>query len=328
MKNPGTTKLLLLAAAVILFVMLFDTIMTIFFVTILASLIAIFFVGTAAYIDKHLPGSNKLWISVLILLILSALALTAWISIDPITAQVQELGPNISPAIMEVNSWLGQFGLRQDIVDATGRLDVSDFLPALDDAVPVVLESIILFFVVLVAGLFLTYEPSVYRKGLLFFAKNKQRTSKVIDTLQDRLYRWTIGRLASMAVIFLLTWAGLALLGAPLAFLLALIAGLLSFIPNFGPIFSALLAAAVGLSVSPTLALWILLVFIAVQLLESNLINPLIERKAVYLPPGLLLITEVFMGLAFGILGLIVATPILVGVTTILNEYQTHKQVD
>ena len=328
MKNPGTTKLLLLAAAIILFVMLFDTIMTIFFVTILASLIAIFFVGTAAYIDKHLPGSNKLWISVLILLILSALALTAWISIDPITAQVQELGPNISPAIMEVNSWLGQFGLRQDIVDATGRLDVSDFLPALDDAVPVVLESIILFFVVLVAGLFLTYEPSVYRKGLLFFAKNKQRTSKVIDTLQDRLYRWTIGRLASMAVIFLLTWAGLALLGAPLAFLLALIAGLLSFIPNFGPIFSALLAAAVGLSVSPTLALWILLVFIAVQLLESNLINPLIERQAVYLPPGLLLITEVFMGLAFGILGLIVATPILVGVTTILNEYQTHKQVD
>ena len=325
MEKPGTITLLFFAAALVVFVMLFDTVTTIFFVTILASLMAIFFVGTADYVAQRLPGSRKVWISILILLILGSLALVTWISAGPVTSQVQELGPNISPAIIQINSWLGKFGFRQDIVDGTGKLDLSRVLPDLDDFAPRVLESVAIFFVVLVAGLFLTYEPGVYRKGLLFFAKDKKRTGRVIDTLQDRLYRWTIGRLASMAVIFVLTWAGLAILGAPLAFLLALIAGLLSFIPNFGPIFSAVLAAAVGLSVSPALALWIIGVFVVVQLLESNLINPLIERQAVYLPPGLLLIMQAFMGLAFGILGLIVATPIVVGVTTILKEYQAYK---
>ena len=325
MKKPGTVKLLLFSAAVILFVMLFDTVTTIFFVTILASLIAIFFVGSADYLDKHLPGSRRVWITVMILVILGTLAAITWIAYGPVTSQVRELGPNISPALMQVNSWLAKVGLDQDIVDGTGEVDVSAFVPELENFAPVLIESVVIFFVVLVVGVFLTYEPGVYRKGLLFFAKDKKRTGRVIDTLQDRLYRWTIGRLASMAVIFVLTWAGLAILGAPLAFLLALIAGLLSFIPNFGPIFSALLAAAVGLSVSPTLALWILGVFIVVQLLESNLINPLIERQAVYLPPGLLLIVEAFMGLSFGILGLIVATPIVVGVTTILKEYQANK---
>ena len=322
---PSTIKLLLFAAALVMFVLLFDTVTTIFFVTILASLIAIFFLGTADYLDERLPGGRRVWVTVMIVLILGTLAAVTWIAYGPVASQVEDLGPNISPALMQVNSWLAKVGLDQDIVDGTGEVDVSGFVPDIESFAPALIESVVIFFVVLVVGVFLTYEPGVYRKGLLFFAKDKKRTGRVIDTLQDRLYRWTIGRLASMAAIFVLTWAGLAILGAPLAFLLALIAGLLSFIPNFGPIFSALLAAAVGLSVSPAMALWILGVFVGVQLLESNLINPLIERQAVYLPPGLLLIVEAFMGLTFGILGLIVATPIVVGVTTILKEYHANK---
>lgn len=321
MKIPSTIKLLLFAAALVMFVLLFDTVTTIFFVTILASLIAIFFVGTADYLDERLPGGRRVWVTVMIVLILGTLAAVTWIAYGPVASQVEDLGPNISPALMQVNSWLSKVSLDQDIVGGTGEVDVSEFLPAIESFAPALIESVVIFFAVLVVGVFLTYEPGVYRKGLLFFAEDKKRTARVIDTLQDRLYRWTIGRLASMAVIFVLTWAGLAIIGAPLAFLLALIAGLLSFIPNFGPIFSAVFAAAVGLSVSTNMALWIIGVFIAVQLLESNLINPLIERQAVYLPPGMLLIVEVFMGLTFGVLGLIVATPIVVGVTTILKEY-------
>lgn len=322
MEKPGMVKILVLVTGFIIFFMLFDALMRIFFVTILASLMAIFFVGTADRIDKRLPGGKKLWISVLILLILGSLALVGWISSEPVAAQFDELGSSISPAVMDINQWLSKFGWGQRVVDVTGELDLSAFLPQIDGLATTIFESIAIFFVVLVAGVFLSYEPGRYRDGLLFFAKDTKRASRTVDKLQDRLYRWTIGRLASMGVVFVLTWIGLAVLGVPLAFLLALIAGILSFIPNFGPILSAVLAAIVGLSVSPTLALWILLLFVVVQLLESNLISPLIERKSVYLPPGLILIVQAFMGLAFGILGLVVATPIIVGAVVILREYQ------
>ena len=325
MKTPGMVKIVVLVIGFITFVMLFDTITTIFFVTILASLIAIFFVGTANRIEQRAPGGQKLWISILILAILGLLGIITWISSGPVISQFEELGPQITPAIMQVNQWLSNVGWGQRIVDATGELDLSAYIPDLDGFVMTVIESIAIFFVILVAGVFLSYEPKKYRDGLLFFSKDKKRTARTIDKLQDRLYRWTIGRLAEMAVVFVLTWIGLAILGVPLAFLLAFITGILSFIPNFGPIASGALAAVVGLSVSPMMAVWVIVVFIIVQLLESNLITPLIERKAVYLPPGLIIITQAFMGIAFGILGLIVATPIVVGAVVILKEYYDTK---
>jgi predicted PurR-regulated permease PerM len=123
---------------------------------------------------------------------------------------------------------------------------------------------------------------------------------------------WLLGRFASMGIVFVLTWIGLALLGVPLPFLLALIAGLFSFVPTFGPVASAVPAVLVGLSAGLQQALWVALLYLAVQMVESYGITPLIQRRTVRIPPALLVVFQLIMAVLAGVLGVLLATPILV----------------
>jgi predicted PurR-regulated permease PerM len=114
-----------------------------------------------------------------------------------------------------------------------------------------------------------------------------------------------------MLIIGVLTTAGLSILGVPLALSLGIFAALLTFIPNFGPIIAVLPAVLFALVESPTKALYVLALYIGIQMIESYLITPLIERETVSLPPVLTIFFQIFLGVLVGGLGLILATPLL-----------------
>ncbi|HWV90929.1 MAG TPA: AI-2E family transporter, partial [Burkholderiales bacterium] len=65
---------------------------------------------------------------------------------------------------------------------------------------------------------------------------------------------------------------------------------------------------------SPQLALHIALLFLAIQMLESYVLAPLIQHKAVHLPPATILFSQVLMGAIVGALGVAVATPLAAAV--------------
>jgi predicted PurR-regulated permease PerM len=122
-----------------------------------------------------------------------------------------------------------------------------------------------------------------------------------------------------MVFIGVLTWIGLSVLGVPLALTLGLIAGLLSFIPNFGPILSAVPAMLIAFVDSPITALYVGGLFIVVQLIESNIVTPLIEKETVELPPGLTIMFQLALAVLVGGLGLVLATPLLAVVMAIVQ---------
>jgi predicted PurR-regulated permease PerM len=114
------------------------------------------------------------------------------------------------------------------------------------------------------------------------------------------LRAWLRGQFIAMITVGLITWVGLLLLGVPLALGLAFLAFLLEFIPVLGPIVAAVPAILVGLSVSPMLGLWVMLLYIGIQQVESYLLLPLVQRWALHLPPALSLIGIVVFGVLFG----------------------------
>lgn len=177
------------------------------------------------------------------------------------------------------------------------------------------------FLVILVLGIYLVIEPKIYHGGALRLipASSRGRAREVTLEIAHALRWWLMGRLASMFVVFVLTWIGLLLLGTPLPFLLALLAGLLSFIPNLGPILSAIPAVLLSLAESPTMALYVIALYIGVQTVESYFITPFIQRRMVKVPPALLLTFQLIMGVLFGILGLFTATPILVIIMVLIQ---------
>jgi predicted PurR-regulated permease PerM len=90
--------------------------------------------------------------------------------------------------------------------------------------------------------------------------------------------------------------------------------GLMEFVPYIGPFVAAVPAILVGFADSPQLALKIALLFLFIQSLESYVLAPLIQHKAVYLPPAVILFAQVLMGVIVGALGVAVATPLAAAV--------------
>ena len=114
-----------------------------------------------------------------------------------------------------------------------------------------------------------------------------------------------------MAVVTLLVGVGLFALGVPLALTLALFAGLLNFVPYIGALAGAVPAVLVSMAQSPTLALWVAALFMTVQIIEGNVIAPLVQKTTGTLPPALTIVSQTILGTLFGGLGLILATPFM-----------------
>jgi predicted PurR-regulated permease PerM len=128
--------------------------------------------------------------------------------------------------------------------------------------------------------------------------------------LTSALRAWAGAQLIAMAVVGGLTFAGLMLLGLPLAGVLALLAALLGFIPILGPILAGVPAVLLALTESWSLALWTTSLYFAVQIVEGDVITPLIQGRAISLPPGVILVVQVFMLTLFGLVGAALAAPL------------------
>jgi predicted PurR-regulated permease PerM len=163
-----------------------------------------------------------------------------------------------------------------------------------------------------VIGVFLAGDPELYRNGFLalFPQTRRDRMREVLDELGFTLWWWLMAQLATMASVGILIGIGLTILGVPLSGTLGLIAALLSFIPSLGPFISVIPAIMLGLTISPTMGLWVALLYLGVQALEANVITPIIQQRAISLPPALILGSELLMGLLLGGAGLAFATPL------------------
>jgi predicted PurR-regulated permease PerM len=170
---------------------------------------------------------------------------------------------------------------------------------------------IVLFFAVFMAA-----QPRPYVEGFLFLVprKRRARAREVLFEIGHVLRRWLVGQSALAVCVALLTGTGLLLLGAPFPFALALLAGLMEFVPYVGPFLAAVPAILVGFAEGTELALYIGLLFLAVQLLESYVLAPLVQHRAVHIAPAAILFAQVLMGAIVGALGVAVATPLAAAV--------------
>lgn len=121
--------------------------------------------------------------------------------------------------------------------------------------------------------------------------------------------RFVRGQLIVSLVVGVLAALGLSLLGVRYALFLGLIAGLFDIIPYFGPILGAAPAVALALLRSPLTALWVLLLFVAIQQLEGSLLSPKVVGEQVGLHPLTVVFSVLAGGELFGVVGMLLAVP-------------------
>lgn len=245
-----------------------------------------------------------------------------------VAEQAKELRADLPRSADQAADYISQFGWGRAMLsqmpttdDVVNMVTTSSFLTNVGGVFSSTVGMIGNFFIGILLAIYLATEPNFYINGFIkLFTKNRRgRIREVFDAIGETLQWWLIGKAGSMLFIALLTWIGLALMGIELALTLGLIAGLLSFIPNFGPILSAVPALLLAFIDRPIKAVWVLALYVGVQIIESNIVTPIIERETVELPPALTVIFQLVLTVTIGGLGLVLATPLLAVVMVIVQ---------
>lgn len=176
-------------------------------------------------------------------------------------------------------------------------------------------------------------ERSRLQRYALAFAPHERRAGirDAWNEVESRLGMWVRGQLVLMASIGIATGIAYTVIGLPGALLLALIAALTEVIPIVGPLIGAVPALLVATTISPDTAILTLGIYLLIHAVEGNVLVPMVMRNTVGLSPFLVLVSLLVGGSAGGILGAIVAVPLVAGLTVVLDRLQdrdTPVQVD
>lgn len=301
--------------------------LTALLVTFAGILLGVLLRSLAQLLQRRWALGNGAALAVVCVVLLVLVAGGAVLFAIPLQAQVADMYDELPRAWARLREQLASYPLGQRLLS-----QAQDGTPLADVAAPAARQvmqaasrtATFVGYVVLVlfTGLFLAAEPDVYRRGLLrlFPVERRARLRDVLDETGESLQRWLVGRAFLMLVITACTWIGLMLLGVPLAFALAVLAGLLTFIPNFGPIIAAVPAFLLALLEGPTTVLWVGLLYLGLQTVESYTLEPWVMRKADDLPPALVVVGQLFLGVTLGALGLVLATPLIVVLTVLVKR--------
>lgn len=176
--------------------------------------------------------------------------------------------------------------------------------------------------VIVFLGLAFAADPRSYRDGVLRFVppKRRWRWARVLDGAGETLRHWLFGQIIIMTVIFLCTWAGLAVLGIGGALILGLQAGLLAFVPTVGPLVAGVIILLASLATGVKALLGALGVYLLVQGLESYGLTPFIQKRALDIPPATIFAGQLVLGVIFGLWGIALALPLMAVIKVLLEQ--------
>jgi predicted PurR-regulated permease PerM len=170
--------------------------------------------------------------------------------------------------------------------------------------------------IMLFIAIFVATDPGMYHRGLmhLFPHSARGRAGEVLSATATTLRRWLLMQMISMLVIGVVTTVALLLLGIKGAIALGIIAAILEFIPYVGPILSAVPAIGMALLDGPEKAAYVILAYTAIQQLEGVVLQPLLMKEGLELPPVMTILGQALFSLVFGFLGLLLAVPLMASV--------------
>lgn len=303
------------------------------FIVMLAILIAIVIHAPARWLARRgLPF--RIALPLMVVVFVGALAGLLVAMVPHLMQQIALLATELPHAAEQAQAWFrsrtGQ-GPESEFSRTIARQAtefIARFVPIAFNLITTLLGS----FAIIVLATFFAAQPDLYRDLLLrvVTAESRDRWARVYAEAGRNLRQWTIGKALTMLFIGVVTYIGLTLFKIPGALALAAFAALMEFIPNFGPTIAAMPAVVAAFAISPGTALYVAVFYFLLQQVQNALTVPLVERRAVNIPPAMLLVWQLMLAIGFGLMALFVATPLLavivVAVRILYFEPQEERQ--
>lgn len=275
-------------------------------------------------------------ISVLIvyLLFIGIFAMVISLLVPPIVEQFTELSQSnfyesFESRIGGLRHSLEQYGIKNETITQNFQDFAGSISSGVFNTTRNVLTGLVSTLTVLVISFYLSAEENGTKnfvKHLIPF-KNQSYAMKLVTKIQRKMGSWVLGQLILSVVIFILTYVGLLILGVDYALVLALIAGLLEIVPYIGPIISVVPAAFFAFIQNPPLALAVVILYLIIQQIENHLLVPMVMSKSVGLNPILVILGILVGGSLGGLIGAIIAVPLLSGIQVFIYDLINSDEV-
>jgi predicted PurR-regulated permease PerM len=168
------------------------------------------------------------------------------------------------------------------------------------------------FFLVMVMSFYISVQKKGVQRVLTAIMPINYRDYilNLWERAQKKLGRWLQGQLFLAILVGVIVYISLSLLGVKYALLLGIISGILELFPYIGPVLAAIPGVILGFLQAPILGLWVLIVYLVIQQIESYVIAPLVMGKVVSLNPIVVILALLIGEKLGGILGMVLAVPL------------------
>jgi predicted PurR-regulated permease PerM len=319
-----------LAAGLILFGLLFRQLVTLLLAMLTTIIIAIPLAAAAERLERHrIPRPA----GALIALIggVGTLALIIYLLIGPFVDQTNQFVDDVPSIVHKLeNVYADVTGQNSSDVGNKVQTFVERYtdhpdrligpLTSIGLNVAGILGALVL---ILITSYYMAIRPEPLVNGLvrLFPPPRREHVRFVLGRIRQSWIGWLEGVAIDMLVTFVMLYVALTIVGLDFAIFFAVLSALLVVVPYFGSIAGAVPPVLFALTDSPGKAVVVLIAYILVQQLESNVTIPIIMAQRVRLHPAVIAIGVVVVGRLFGFIGLFVAVPILSLIIIAVEEF-------
>ena len=327
-------KIIFIILALVFLYLVREVIVILFFAIIIASAIGPFANWLESKKFPRLLGVLLLYLSFfgLIVFLLSLIVPFVAIELGQLTQALPQFVSSLSGALEKAqqttsSKYFDFFGEIQNLLDS-----FSQFLFAYSQSAISLIINIFGGALSFVAIIIISFYLSVMRRGVIGFISSimpEKYESYVISLwkrAEFKVGRWLQGQFLLALSVGLMVYVGLSLLNVKYALLLGILAMVLEIVPMVGPVLSAIPGLILAFTQSPTLGVWVLVFYIAVQQIENNIFVPLILGKTLGLTPVTVIIALLVGGKIAGILGMLLAVPVAVIIVEILDDLARQKE--
>lgn len=269
---------------------------------------------------------------ILIFLIILILALI----VPEFISQLNELIKKIPDFLSSINSFINDLFLNfsSSDFDLTGMKDnliksinnyvnnlTSNNLTGVVDKVGSSLKTLMDIFLGSLIAFYLSLDFRKVNKYLNIIVPKKyhEELNEIKHSLNEMLRSYVNGTLLSCLFVMILSLIGFLIAGISSPLLFAIFCAITNIIPYFGPYIGGIPVVIVGFAINPVTGIICLITVVLVQFLEGNILHPLIVGKAVSLHPITMMLSLLVFQYFFGILGMILAAPIVATLKILYN---------
>jgi predicted PurR-regulated permease PerM len=302
-----------------------------------ALLIAVVFSFPVAWLSKVMPRGAA--VVVVLVAVLGGFGALGALAVPPLAEQGKELAGHAPEALENAKAWLERTARQaklpakpQELSQKVQEHATSAVTEAAKNVLPAVFsvaELATTCILILVMAAFLVHAPEEYRDAIRTMVPREWEPhfDETCRRLAVGLRHWVGGIMVSMLLMGAFTAIALWLAGIHGWYLLAILTFLGTFVPYLGAISSAIPGLVVGLSQSPAKFVAAGAVYLGVHIVEGYFVQPLVMKRAVTIRPATLLFGQAVAGALFGVLGLVVAAPMIVCLKAAVGYLYVERRV-